>query len=54
MIVEGYMDVVRLHQAGITYAVATLGYRHHPGASEQDFPADQRTRVLLRRRSAPA
>ena len=25
MIVEGYMDVVRLHQAGITYAVATLG-----------------------------
>ena len=25
MIVEGYMDVVRLHQAGIAYAVATLG-----------------------------
>ena len=25
MIVEGYMDVVRLHQAGITYALATLG-----------------------------
>lgn len=25
MIVEGYMDVVRLHQAGIKYAVATLG-----------------------------
>src|SRR6202171_1862952 len=25
MIVEGYMDVVRLHQAGITYSVATLG-----------------------------
>jgi DNA primase len=25
MVVEGYMDVVRLHQAGITYAVATLG-----------------------------
>src|SRR6202043_950938 len=25
IIVEGYMDVVRLHQAGITYAVATLG-----------------------------
>src|SRR6202048_3421698 len=25
MIVEGYMDVVRLHQAGITYAVATPG-----------------------------
>ena len=24
-VVEGYMDVVRLHQAGITYAVATLG-----------------------------
>lgn len=25
IVVEGYMDVVRLHQAGITYAVATLG-----------------------------
>ena len=25
MIVEGYMDVVRLHQSGIAYAVATLG-----------------------------
>jgi DNA primase len=25
LIVEGYMDVVALHQAGITYAVATLG-----------------------------
>jgi DNA primase len=25
VIVEGYMDVVRLHQAGVTYAVATLG-----------------------------
>ena len=25
VIVEGYMDVVRLHQAGITYSVATLG-----------------------------
>jgi DNA primase len=25
LIVEGYMDVVRLHQAGITFAVATLG-----------------------------
>jgi DNA primase len=25
LIVEGYMDVVRLHQAGINYALATLG-----------------------------
>ena len=25
LIVEGYMDVVRLHQSGVTYAVATLG-----------------------------
>jgi DNA primase len=25
LVVEGYMDVVRLHQAGITHAVATLG-----------------------------
>ncbi|MGB9329944.1 MAG: DNA primase, partial [Steroidobacteraceae bacterium] len=25
LVVEGYMDVVRLHQAGVDYAVATLG-----------------------------
>ena len=25
IVVEGYMDVVRLHQSGIYYAVATLG-----------------------------
>ena len=25
VVVEGYMDAVRLHQAGLTYAVATLG-----------------------------
>lgn len=25
LVVEGYMDVARLHQAGVTYAVATLG-----------------------------
>jgi len=25
MVVEGYMDVARLHQAGVNYAVATLG-----------------------------
>ena len=25
IVVEGYMDVVRLHQAGVAYAVATLG-----------------------------
>jgi DNA primase len=25
LVVEGYMDVVRLHQAGVPYAVATLG-----------------------------
>ena len=25
VVVEGYMDVVRLHQAGVAYAVATLG-----------------------------
>ena len=25
LVVEGYMDVVRLHQAGVCYAVATLG-----------------------------
>lgn len=25
LVVEGYMDVVRLHQAGLSYAIATLG-----------------------------
>ena len=25
LVVEGYIDVVRLHQAGVCYAVATLG-----------------------------
>ena len=30
IIVEGYMDVVSLHQCGITYAVATLGTATNP------------------------
>ncbi len=34
------MDVVRLHQAGISYAVADAGHRHHAGASEQDLQND--------------
>jgi len=34
MIVEGYMDVVRLHQAGINLCRRDLGYRNHPGTPE--------------------
>ena len=38
MVVEGYMDVVRLHQAGITYAVATLGTATTQEHLQQDLP----------------
>lgn len=37
MIVEGYMDVVRLHQAGIPYAVATLGTATTPDHLQRVF-----------------
>jgi len=37
MVVEGYMDVVRLHQAGITYAVATLGTATTPEHLKRAF-----------------
>ncbi|MEY4761710.1 MAG: hypothetical protein RLZZ200_1566 [Pseudomonadota bacterium] len=37
MIVEGYMDVVRLHQAGIPYAVATLGTATTPEHLKRAF-----------------
>ena len=50
MIVEGYMDVVRLHQAGITLRGRHPRDGDHPGASQQDFPHHQRSGVLLRRR----
>src|SRR6185437_7144177 len=37
LIVEGYMDVVRLHQSGIQYAVATLGTATTPDHLKQIF-----------------
>ncbi len=37
MVVEGYMDVARLHQAGITYAVATLGTATTPDHLQRLF-----------------
>jgi DNA primase len=37
MVVEGYMDVVRLHQAGIGYAVATLGTATTPEHLKRAF-----------------
>jgi DNA primase len=37
MVVEGYMDVVSLHQAGITYAVATLGTATTPEHLQRIF-----------------
>jgi DNA primase len=37
MVVEGYMDVVRVHQAGLTYAVATLGTATTPEHLKRAF-----------------
>jgi DNA primase len=37
LIVEGYMDVVSLHQAGISYAVATLGTATTPEQLQRAF-----------------
>ena len=37
LVVEGYMDVVRLHQAGIPYAVATLGTATTPEHLKRAF-----------------
>ncbi len=37
LVVEGYMDTVRLHQAGITYAVATLGTATTPDHLRRAF-----------------
>ena len=37
IVVEGYMDVVRLHQAGVAYAVATLGTATTPEHMKRAF-----------------
>src|SRR5262249_17430543 len=37
IVVEGYMDVVRLHQAGVGYAVATLGTSTTPEYLKRAF-----------------
>lgn len=37
MVVEGYMDVVSLHQAGVSYAVATLGTSTTPEHLQRIF-----------------
>jgi DNA primase len=37
LVVEGYMDVVRLHQSGIAYAVATLGTATTPEHLKRAF-----------------
>ncbi len=37
LVVEGYMDVVRLHQAGVQYAVATLGTATTPEHLKRAF-----------------
>ena len=37
LVVEGYMDVVSLHQAGVTYAIATLGTATTPEHLQRIF-----------------
>ena len=37
LVVEGYMDVVRLHQSGVSYAVATLGTSTTPEHLKRAF-----------------
>jgi DNA primase len=37
LVVEGYMDVVSLHQAGVTYAIATLGTSTTPEHLQRIF-----------------
>ena len=48
------MDVVRLHQSGITYAVATLGTATTPEHLKRAFRLVKRDRLLLRRRQGRA
>ena len=49
ILAEGYMDVISLHQAGFTNAVATLGDGFDHGASAPDVPLCERSGDLLRR-----
>jgi DNA primase len=50
LVVEGYMDVARLHQAGVNYAVATLGTATTPEHLRAHLQTGERGGVLLRRR----
>ena len=54
MVVEGYMDVVSLHQAGVTLCGGHARHVDDARAPAAHFPARRRSRVLLRRRQAPA
>ena len=54
LVVEGYMDVVRLHQAGITYAVATLGTATTPEHLSARVPDLQRSDRSASTAIAPA
>ncbi len=50
MVVEGYMDVVRLHQAGVGVCRGHARHLHHARAPEARVPAGARDHLLLRRR----
>ena len=53
LVVEGYMDTVRLHQAGIDYAVATLGTATTPEHLRRAVSPGQRGGVLPSTATAP-
>ena len=54
LVVEGYMDAVRLHQSGITYAVATLGTATTPEHLKRIFRLVSEVVFCVRRRSRRA
>ena len=49
LVVEGYMDVARLHQAGVCLCRGDARHRHHPGTPAPRLQAGERGGVLLRR-----
>ena len=51
LIVEGYMDTVRLHQAGITIRRGDARHGDDAGALQADLPPGERSGVRIRRRS---
>lgn len=49
MAAEGYMDVIALHQAGFTFAVAPPGHRPDRGADRGNVASGRRADPVFRR-----